>query len=185
MRLLFFMPKTFFQMQVMPKTSQLAFLQLVVQPKLHSTHQLALPRQPPTQQRCNFVQAPTLLFCFPFNKHAFPPSPNVFPPTQQRCNNFNPAYRSIPQLPNLLFVSFQSTFLFHCHQMPQTHFKTTKSACFSTAINLHFPQVCQVVEQTFAVCPKAVLCVPFCQAKYALFARQTPFPVAISCYKYI
>ena len=84
------------------------------------------------------------------------------PPTQQRCNNFNPVYRSIPQLPNLLFVSFQWTFLFHYHQMPQTHSKTAKSTCIS-------PQVCQVVEQTFALCPKAVLCVLFCQAKYALF----------------
>ena len=107
-----------------------------------------------------------LVFCFPFGKHAFSPSSNIFPPTQQRCNNFNPAYRSIPQPPNLLFVSFQWTYLFHCHQMPQTHFKKARSTCFPTAINLRFPH-------RFAKwCSKLL---PFAQKPFCacLFAKQS------------
>ncbi|MBQ2805292.1 MAG: hypothetical protein IJF10_05370, partial [Clostridia bacterium] len=73
------------------------------------------------------------------------------------------------QQPTLLFVSSQWTFLFHCHQTPQTHFKTAKSTCFPTAINLHFPTGLPIGGANFCLLPKSRFVRAFLPSKACAF----------------
>ena len=162
MRLLFSCQKTFLPTQGTTKTSPLAFLQLAVQPKLHSTHHLLCHDNPhPIRQWCNFAQAPTLLFVtLSINTPFHPPNSGAtisIPPTVQF-----PKHKTC-------FCFFPMDFAFPLPQLPQTHSKTAKSTCFPTAINLHFPTGLPSGGANFCPLPKSRFVRAFLPSKACAF----------------